>query len=59
MTFVKFQKCLSSILFADDTNLLCRHSNLNELVRMTNAGLDQHQVWFSENQLFLNVMKSD
>ena len=30
------------------------HNNLNELVRMTNAGLDQLQVWFSENRLSLN-----
>ena len=47
------------ILFADDTNLLCCHSDLNELVRMTNAGLDQLQVWFSVNRLSLNVTKTN
>ena len=52
-------KVFKFILFADDTNLLCCHSDLNELVRMTNAGLDQIHVWFSVNRLSLNVTKTN
>ena len=43
------------ILFADDTNLLCCDRDLNELVRMINVRLEQLQMWFSVNRLFLNT----
>ena len=52
-------KVLKFILFADDTNLLCCHSDLNELVRITNSVLDQLHVWFSVNRLSLNVTKTN
>ena len=55
----KVSKAFKFILFTDDTNLLCYDSDLNELVRMTNAGLDQLQVWLSVNQLSLNVKKNN
>ena len=55
----KVSKVFTFILFADDTTLLCCHSDLNELVRMINAGLDQLQVWFSVNRLSLNVRKTN
>ena len=58
MTFVKYQ-VFKFILFADDKNLLCCHSDLNELVRMINTGLDQLQVWSSVNRLSLNVTKTN
>ena len=55
----KVSKVSKFILFADDTNLLCCHSDLNELVQMINAGLDQLQLWFSVNRLSLNVTKTN
>ena len=55
----KVSKVFKFILFADDTNLLCCHSDLNELVRMINVGLDELQVWFSVNRLSLNVTKTN
>ena len=58
MTFVKYH-VFKFILFADDKNLLCCHSDLNELVRMINTGLDQLQVWSSVNRLSLNVTKTN
>ena len=54
----KVSKVFRFIIFDDDTNLLCCHSD--ELVRMTNAGLDQLQVWFSVNlNLSFNVTKTN
>ena len=52
----KVSKVFKFILFAD---LLCCHSDLNELVRMIHTGLDQLQVWFSVNRLSLNVTKTN
>jgi len=48
-----------NILFADDTNLLCCDRDLNELVRMINGGLEQLQMWFSDNKLSLNISKTN
>ena len=54
----KVSKVFKFILFTDDTNLLCCHTDLNEL-RMINAGLDQLHVWFSVNRLSLIVTKTN
>ena len=54
----KVSQVFKFIPFEDDTHLLCCHSDFNELVRMTNAGLDQLQVCFSINQLSHNVTKT-
>ena len=55
----KVSKVFKLIIFADETNLLCCHSALNELVRMINTGLNHLQVWFSVNRLSLNVTKTN
>ena len=42
----KVSRVFKYILFADDTNVLCCDRDLNELVRMINAGLEQLHTWF-------------
>ena len=50
---------LSTILFADDTNLFCSGKNIQELESTVNAELARVQEWLSLNQLTLNIRKSN
>ena len=45
------------ILFADDTNVFCSGSNLNELAKNVNMELDKLKDWFDINKLPFNVSK--
>ena len=52
-------KNLSTILFADDTNLFCSGKDINELECNINAELVNVQEWLTLNQLTLNIKKSN
>ena len=52
-------KVFKFILFADDTNMFYYNKDINELIRQTNAKLDQLNVWFSVNGLSLNITKTN
>jgi hypothetical protein len=47
------------LLFADDTNVLASHTNLHELVTITNNELCKINEWFQINKLFLNIDKTN
>jgi hypothetical protein len=47
------------ILYADDTNLLFSHSDLNQLVDHVNSDLINITNWFKVNKLSLNINKSN
>ena len=48
---------LKYILFADDTNLLYSNSDINALIKITNAELCTISCWFKLNKLSLNIKK--
>ena len=50
---------LSTILFADDTNLFCSGKDLEELEVLINEELAHVQEWLTLNKLTLNVKKSN
>jgi len=47
-----------SVLFADDTNLLFEHENLNQLQQIVNSELEDISKWFILNKLSLNIEKT-
>jgi Reverse transcriptase (RNA-dependent DNA polymerase) len=49
---------LSMFLFADDTNALAQHANLNELVSFCNSELQKLAAWFRANKLVINISKT-
>ncbi|KAJ0039461.1 hypothetical protein NL108_013132 [Boleophthalmus pectinirostris] len=49
---------LKFVLFADDTTILCSGEDLQRLVIDTTHELAKLQVWFDENKLSLNIMKT-
>ena len=50
---------LSFTLFADDTNIFNKNSNLNQLIETTNNQLKNLSLWFKANKLPLNVTKTN
>ena len=48
---------LSFILFADDTNLLMSHKNLDTLIAKINEELEKVTIWLQLNKLSLNLTK--
>ena len=52
-------KLFKFILFTDDKNMFYCNTNINELIRQTNAELDKLNVWFSVNGLSLNIAKTN
>ena len=46
------------VLFADDTNILCKHENYVSLCELVNIELSKLSKWFSINKLSLNVKKT-
>ena len=46
------------ILFADDTNLICTGSNLNDTVDQINREIDKIYAWVKANRLSLNIDKT-
>ena len=53
------QKKLSFILFADDTNLLMSHRNLDTLIDKMNEELIKINTWLQLNKLSLNITKTN
>ena len=49
---------LSTILFADDTNMFCSGKDMHELETTVNSELAQVQEWLTLNQLTLNIKKN-
>ena len=45
------------IMFADDTNLLSKHENVNRLFANVNKQLQKVSKWFKLNKLSLNITK--
>ena len=56
---INASKFLHLILFADDTNIFLRHSDLNILQSMSNVELDKLSEWFKSNRLSLNIKKTN
>ena len=57
-----FKNCASGIdfrLFADDSNLLCNHNNLECLEVNLNIQLNRVKEWLCANKLCLNTEKSN
>ena len=50
---------LKFILFADDTNILYSHKNMDVLTTTINSELDKVQLWFKCNKLSLNISKTN
>ena len=48
----------STVLFADDTNLIFEDKNLNNLIEKTNLGLQNFYNWCSANRLSVNISKT-
>ena len=48
---------LTYILFADDTNILYSHKNIDTLVDTVNHDLYNISIWFKCNKLSLNIVK--
>ena len=49
---------VESILFADDTNLLCCGENLEKLLDTMEKEMSRMKIWFDENKLTLNLSKT-
>ena len=49
---------LSFILFADDTNLLMSHKNLDTLIAKINEEVEKVTIWLQLNKLSLNLTKT-
>ena len=49
---------VSSIMFADDTNLFFSHANINEIFNTMNVELEKFNTWFMANKLSLNIEKT-
>lgn len=52
-------KTLTTILFADDTNLLCCGDNLEQLLDTVEKELKKLKSWFDANKLTLNLSKNE
>jgi hypothetical protein len=50
---------ISPILFADDTNLLMSHKNLNTLIDKMNEELVKINTWLQLNKLLFNLTKTN
>lgn len=49
---------VETILFADDTNLLCCGENLEKLLETMEKEVSRMKIWFDENKLTLNLSKT-
>ena len=54
----KASKSLSTIMFADDTNLFLSHKNVKEMFKLMNEELEKFNIWFKANKLSLNTDKT-
>ena len=56
---IKSSNTLTYILFADDTNILYSHKNIDTLVDTVNHDLCNISIWFKCNKLSLNISKTN
>ena len=49
---------VSTITFADDTNLFLSHTNIKELFNLMNIELEKFNEWFKSNKLSINADKT-
>ena len=49
---------MKSVLFADDTNILCKHENYVYLCELVNIEMSKLSKWFSIDKVSLNVKKT-
>jgi len=56
---VKSSQLLTFIIFADDTNILYSHKDLNTAISTLNNELSRIQLWFKCNKLSLNIKKTN
>ena len=54
----KVSSLVSTIMFADDTNLFLSHENIKEMFTLMNNELRKFDDWFRANKLSLNVEKT-
>ena len=63
LIFINDLPCVSKwfefIIFADDTNLLMSHFDVNYLYEMANNELQKISLWFKANKLHLNINKTN
>ena len=52
-------KLLSFFIYADDTNAILSHSDLDQLINSLNNELSNLSIWFKVNKLSLNVNKTN
>jgi hypothetical protein len=57
--FVNISSYFLPILFADDTNLFCRGTNINTMANIINTELTKVYEWLKANKLSLNVSKTN
>ena len=50
---------LNVIIFADDTNILYSHKNLDVLISTLNSEVSKVQTWFECNKVSVNVYKTN
>ena len=50
---------LSFFIYADDTNAILSHPDLDQLINSLNSGLSNLSIWFKVKKLSLNVNKSN
>ena len=53
-----FSNKFSIILFADDTNIIFKHTNINNLNSLVNNELIKLKNWLIMNKLTINIEKS-
>ena len=54
----KASNSISTIMFADDTNLFISRNNVKEMFKMMNEEPEKFNVWFKANKLSLNADKN-
>ena len=54
----KASNSISSIMFADDTNLFLSHNNVKDMFNLMNLELEKFNDWFKANKLSLNADKT-
>ena len=47
------------ILYADDTNVFCKHENIDVMCKIVSVGLDKLSTWFALNKLALNICETN
>ena len=57
MIWLKYQKKIFSLLFADDSNMFLISKNANDLIKSMNDEISHVVDWLKVNKLSLNLKK--